>query len=236
MTGSSAIEGTSTVTPVAGMTATTVGRDASSGFTFSDNDGSRDDGGDGADEDGTPGHFPANGANNAPLQPTARHLTETAKSTASDPAPVVDRAHLVQQVSKHIETMRAAARTGEMSLRLNPEHLGSMQLTVVSHGNGVSARIAVETAAAYRACDEAKDQLRAALESRGLEVTSLNISLSQQTSGDASPNRQNQGAEQPFNYNATRRSVRAPDIIASGPDAKPARIQRNGDGRLDYHA
>jgi len=235
--GTSVIEDISTAAHVTGIAGVHVGHGASSGSTFGNGD-NREGAGDEPDSADAPAALPPGGATGTGLQPVARHVSETAQSSniATDLTTVVDRAHLVQQVAKHIETMRASARAGEMTLKLNPEHLGSMQLTVVSHGNGVSARIAVETAAAYRACDEAKDQLRASLESRGLEVTTLDITLNQQSSGEKSFDRQQQAAQHPPSYGVSRQTAHEPELVPAGTVAQPTVMHRNGSGRLDYRA
>ena len=73
--------------------------------------------------------------------------------------------------------MRLANGNGEMRLHLTPGHLGNVQISVASHQDGVVARIAVETAQIQQAMDGAKAHLRAALEARGLQVQSVEVTV-----------------------------------------------------------
>jgi len=105
---------------------------------------------------------------------TAAAVTPTIPQNA---AASVDRAHLVQQLTRHIESVQAANGRGEISLNLTPEHLGALRLTIVRDAGNVSARIVVETAQAHQAVDSAREHLRTALENRGLTLESLDVSL-----------------------------------------------------------
>jgi len=183
--------------------------------------------------------------NSAPSPPDAQAtralVSETtaasSASSASNVSASVERAHLAQQLAKHIDTMRLAnAGHSEMSLDLNQEHLGGLRLTVSSDANGVSARIVVETAQAQQAVDAAKDQLRAALENRGLSLASLDVSLGQSSSGGNSFAREHSSQAETGRQPTWRPDVSStvsPLQAITLPRATPVRASRE---RLDYRA
>ncbi|HZO91292.1 MAG TPA: flagellar hook-length control protein FliK [Chthonomonadaceae bacterium] len=110
----------------------------------------------------------------------ARHLSSRAASASASaglPGLTAERAFIVEQVTRHLETMRMTGGRGEIALRLQPETLGSLHLTISAHADGVVAHIVTETAQAQRALEEARDHLRAALESKGLRLSELEISV-----------------------------------------------------------
>jgi flagellar hook-length control protein FliK len=130
--------------------------------------------------------------------------------------------------------MRVADGRSEMTLRINPEHLGALRLTVTSDQNGVAARIVVETSQAHHAVESARDQLRSALEHRGLSLTSLDVSLHHGGSGDTAFARQQQA-----NGEAVARPGPRP-AAADGRQAEPVAATAlpiaptgNGGRRLD---
>ena len=158
-----------------------------------------------------------------------------APSSASTAGDRVERAHLAQQLAGHIEAMRSApAGRSEMSVSLTPDHLGGLRLTVASDGTGVAARIVVETAQAHQAINSAKSELRAALESRGINLTSLDVSLSQGGGGA------HFGQRQPMPDELNGRIVWTPTLAAvpaDPPIAAPAvAIALFTRERLDYRA
>ncbi len=166
------------------------------------------------------------------LEPAA--AASVAGSTAGA-AP--DHGNLMRQVAGHIDRMHlSAAGHGEMSLSLTPEHLGSLRLTIASDGNGVVARIVVETALARQAIEGAKDQLRAALENRGLNLASLDVSLNQGGAGHNPFARQDppsgETGERREWRPAASRSVPAPPEV-SAPAAAPLKATLHW---LDYRA
>jgi flagellar hook-length control protein FliK len=214
----------------------------SSGASGTESGGSGD--GQSAEEkESRPGRQTQENSAPSPLdaQTTRALVSETtAASSASSASNVnasVERAHLAQQLAKHIDTMRLAnAGHSEMSLDLKQEHLGGLHLTVSSDANGVSARIVVETAQAQQAVDAAKDQLRAALENRGLNLASLDVTLSQGSSGGNSFAREQSSQTETDSPRAWRPDVSStvsPLQAIALPRATPVRASREW---LDYRA
>ncbi len=112
--------------------------------------------------------------------------TVTAQAATSASSSQAERAHVVEQVTRHLESMRLTNGGGEMRLRLNPHNLGSVQVTITTHQDGVIARIAVESAQVQQAMEHAKADLRASLETRGLRVQSVEVTVSPSLQGDNS--------------------------------------------------
>lgn len=93
----------------------------------------------------------------------------------------------VRQVAR---AMLAAVRQGQgdMSLRLLPEALGRVTVRLSLADEGVSALFQPETDSARRLLDASRDQLRAALEARGLRVERIEIDTSRvEPAGTAGP-------------------------------------------------
>ena len=170
------------------------------------------------------------------VSPQSARTTAASASDAPQVGEVVDREHLAQQLAKHVDAMRLAS-TGqsEMSLKVNHEHLGGLHLTITSDGSGVSARIVVETAQAQQAVEGAKDQLRSALEGKGLNLTSLDVSLSQNGGGSSAFARQQSSSSERDGRTAWRQAVVNP--VPQMPSAVSAVVRlRDSRERLDYHA
>lgn len=171
----------------------------------------------------------------------ALHSLGADRAPASATPPVfpastgIDRAHLAQQLSRHIESMRLSSGNGEMTLRLSPEHLGGLHLSIASSANGVAARIVVETTQAQQAVEGARDQLRTALENRGLSLASLDVSLNQGGAGNNAFAERRQFEEvralRPPRAESGGLSPLAPAVVV--PTAVQGSRSR---ARLDYHA
>ena len=175
---------------------------------------------------------------------TTRPLQYVAETKAGNAAPSVsspvERAQLMEQVTRHLETMRFAQGHGELSLRLNPEHLGSVHLTISANADGVTARIVTETTQAQRAMEHSRDQLREALEQRGLRLDTLEVSVGQGAVSDGRTAFAG-NSQMPFErsgYPASTRSTRMPKQVEetvpvqAAPDS--GRIAQTS--RLDYRA
>jgi hypothetical protein len=66
---------------------------------------------------------------------------------------------------------------GKITLRLSPEHLGQVVVSVVSRDGKITARIEPSEASAHRLLVSSADGLRAALEARGLSVERVEVVL-----------------------------------------------------------
>ncbi len=167
-----------------------------------------------------------------------------AQSASSGNSSPIDRAHVVEQVTRHLETMRLTNDSGEMRLRLNPHNLGSVQVTIAAHQDGIVARIAVESAQVQQVMEGAKEHLRAGLEARGLRVQSLEVTVTPNMLGDNSAafsgqrNWQTAGAQDGAAWQSGYGRRTAPQVEAV-PLAAPAALASRAalsDSRLDCRA
>ena len=114
-------------------------------------------------------------------------VTAGTASGSANAGTQLDRAHIVSQVARHLEAMRleGANDRGEVILHLTPDSLGSVHMTISSHPNGVVARIAVESSQVQQVLEGAREHLRGTLESRGLHLGKLEVTVGQQSQPDA---------------------------------------------------
>jgi hypothetical protein len=170
--------------------------------------------------------------------------TEAARPADAAPPPSESRAErvrLAEQVSRHLESLRLVQGRGELTFRLDPDTLGALRLTLSSHADGIHARMITETVQAQHAVEGAKEQLRAALENKGLRLSALEVSVGQGAvpDGHAYSAPQDAPREREF-FRAPARSSRSASAddaflpALSGEDAE--RVARLSDriSRLDY--
>ncbi len=119
--------------------------------------------------------------------PDVGSVTAGTASGSANAGTQLDRAHIVSQVVRHLETMRlqGANDRGEVTLHLTPDRLGSVRMTISAHTDGVTARIAVESSQVQQVLEGAKEHLRGTLESRGLHLGKLEVTVGQQSNPDA---------------------------------------------------
>jgi flagellar hook-length control protein FliK len=151
----------------------------------------------------------------------------------------VDRYGIVEQVARQMETARLASGRGELTLQLQPAHLGSLRVTISSAPDGVSARIVADGRQAQHALESSRDHLQTALAGRGLKLNSLDISLG----GDAASNGRLPFAGSPGAFD---RQTSAYPAAPSGQAAAttddtqqpetPADTNQPALGRIDYRA
>lgn len=102
-------------------------------------------------------------------------------------SPTVARQEVIAQVTRHLESVHLAGLRGGITVQLQPESLGTLQINVTHLGEEIIARITAETASAQQAIESGKEYLRAALEQRGLRLAALDVSVGQQgLPGDSS--------------------------------------------------
>lgn len=87
----------------------------------------------------------------------------------------------------HAQAVRGIAAAvkqggGSITLRLEPEHLGSLRVRVEVKGHKVTAGIEAGTESARRLLEEGRESLRAALEARGLQVERVEVRLNEHLS------------------------------------------------------
>ena len=155
----------------------------------------------------------------------------------ADPLGVLQR---VDQVTRHLENMKFTNGKGEITMQMQPANLGSLRLTVSKTAEGVTAKIVTGSALVQQAMQGAQSHLRAAMESRGLTLDKLQITLDQNSL---------QNGQSPFHgmYDAPREQTSprtsSPSIsygseINAVPDAIDATLAvvSNSTSRLDYRA
>lgn len=106
--------------------------------------------------------------------------TKVARAAAAQPA---ERAPMPQVVRGLALALKQGG--GRVTLRLNPDHLGSVVINVRVEGSKVAARLETSGDAAHRLLRDSLDGLRSALEARGLSVE--RIELAPPPTPDSSP-------------------------------------------------
>lgn len=151
-----------------------------------------------------------------------------ARQVAGAPVPASERAELVSRVAASIEAMHGSGGRQEAVLHLSPPHLGELRVEVTSDRSGLVAQITASTEDARSLLHGARDQLRAVLEQRGINVAGLGVALHQhhQRHAEDAP-RRSSGAP-----------ARVPAMDAAEPAALNATVQVGGlsswrNGRLD---
>jgi hypothetical protein len=114
------------------------------------------------------GHLPASAARGE--QPNAAPKPPAPASGPPPRPPAAFRAQLAQGLS-------SALRRGEgdVTLKLRPETLGELRVRVSVRGSSVDASIRASTIEAHRLLEQSVESLRAALQSRGLQVGRIEL-------------------------------------------------------------
>lgn len=173
--------------------------------------------------------------------PTVTGTTSATPSITSTNTSV-ERTQIVEQVTRHLEAMRMANGRGEITMRLQPEQLGSVRLTISHQPEGVVARIVTETTQAQQAMHEGKEQLRAALEDKGLRLHSLEVSVGQNhlSRGNTAFSEAQSNAQEHAHFGRSYASGAATSDTepeTSEPSLSPTLgRQLNTTSRLDYRA
>ncbi len=107
--------------------------------------------------------------------------SQPAKKSAAD---TVSRVKLIQRVSKAFQHL--GPEGGVIRLRLAPAEMGAVRVEMRIHQRKIQARVVAETEAASAALREHLPDLRARLESLGMQVEKLEI--------ETDPNDQQQGS------------------------------------------
>ena|GEM_PF-2856766 len=88
-----------------------------------------------------------------------------------------DRIQVVDQTMRQLETMRITQGRQEITLHLKPDHLGDVQVTMVSDHHQLDAQIMTTTQHAFDALNDKRDLLVALLENRGYSLQGLDVSM-----------------------------------------------------------
>lgn len=83
--------------------------------------------------------------------------------------------HMAEQMAQHIERMIYDRERDAITVRLDPPELGVIELRVQASGNEVQAWVSAERDLTRQLLQQAQQQLREQLESRGLQLTHFDI-------------------------------------------------------------
>jgi len=107
----------------------------------------------------------------------------------------VDTSNAPQLASRLADTVQAAVRTGDNSIRLvlSPPDLGHLDVRVVERADGVTVTLAAESSDARDLLQQHLPVLRAALEARDVRVDRLDVTQGSSTAGLGAANDQARG-------------------------------------------
>jgi flagellar hook-length control protein FliK len=83
--------------------------------------------------------------------------------------------HAAEQMANHIEQMVYDRERDAITVRLDPPELGVIELRVQTTGNEVQAWVSAERDVTRQLLQQAQQQLREQLESRGLQLTHFDV-------------------------------------------------------------
>lgn len=159
--------------------------------------------------------------------------------TQSQPLTLTEEKAVVKQASKTLQDMIEAHQAKTMTIRMNPEELGSLTIKVRQFGRRVEAEVSASLDSVRQALANQKQELAAAVENRGAQLTNLVIK-SESTSTDSQTNnsfsqngnsgdgRTHQEAQQEANRFARLTAANAPvsETQPEGPQVRTGRTSR----------
>jgi flagellar hook-length control protein FliK len=81
----------------------------------------------------------------------------------------------VHQISNHVNLLSQAKQDGEIKIRLRPDHLGEMQMSVRTQGNAVSIQIKAQDGEAKKIIEESLGSLRDSLSQQNLTLGRVDV-------------------------------------------------------------
>lgn len=104
------------------------------------------------------------------------NITDTFADIITEDISTVKEANIVNQVIDSVKLMASRELTS-MEVMLNPEHLGSVHITVIARNGIVSAQIAAQNEQVKTALENQMVTLREQFESQGLKVDAVEITV-----------------------------------------------------------
>ena len=104
------------------------------------------------------------------------NITDTFADIITEDISTVKEADIVNQVIDSVKLMASRELTS-MEVMLNPEHLGSVHITVTARNGIVSAQIAAQNEQVKTALENQMVTLREQFESQGLKVDAVEITV-----------------------------------------------------------
>jgi flagellar hook-length control protein FliK len=135
----------------------------------------------------------------APLLNGDRGVGDVAKAeSAKAPASPVRAEDVLPQVTKHLDQLKAN-QANAIKLQLYPEHLGKMEIKVVSHQGVISAQLTADSHAVKGMLESQVAQLQRTFAEMGLKVDKVEVTIaSSQMNFDAQGQATQQGDTQQF--------------------------------------
>ena len=103
-------------------------------------------------------------------------LKETAKAEKADAERSIKREEVIKQIINHVELKNFAGKS-ELTIKMNPEFLGSMKMRLMFEGDKVSAEFNTTSAEVRQALEESSEELSNALAENGVKVGKINVKL-----------------------------------------------------------
>jgi flagellar hook-length control protein FliK len=125
--------------------------------------------------------------------PHAVGATSTLASREPTP-PIPEEADIVPQLVRAMRT-HFRAGVGEARIRLNPEHLGEVRLSIRIDGDRVSALLQVERPEVQKAIESQSDSLRTGLAAQGFTLEHLSVNRDEQPRQSANNEPEQRGRE-----------------------------------------
>ncbi|MCS7190507.1 MAG: flagellar hook-length control protein FliK, partial [Fimbriimonadales bacterium] len=112
-------------------------------------------------------------AHSAPLSHGVSHAAQA--HVADAPQRAEPHWHAVEQVAQHIERMVYERERDAITVRLDPPELGVIEVRIQATGSEVQAWVSAERDQTRQLLQQAHQQLREQLESRGLHLTHFDV-------------------------------------------------------------
>jgi hypothetical protein len=126
------------------------------------------------------------------------------------------------------DIVRTAASEGSLRFRLNPEHLGSLEVEVTQGQAGTSVRLTADTEQARSLLADARPQLIAEARAQGVRIAEAHVDLGGQSEG---PGGQSAAQSQAGNGGRSGRDVPAQEYLTSwqpeSVEEEPSRSRRS---------
>ncbi len=110
------------------------------------------------------------------LQSLRADTPKTSQLSGSEP--VSERASIMAQVQRGLASLLRSSN-GDMTLKLTPSHLGSVQINIKRDGDRITLRMTASTAEARDLLNAGGKDLMQALQAKGVKVENLQIDLQQ---------------------------------------------------------
>ncbi|MEM6363302.1 MAG: flagellar hook-length control protein FliK [Planctomycetota bacterium] len=192
---------------------------------------------------------PKTSSNNAPTHPVASSEKQprapgsghqaasngSGKATRSETLTAVQRAKLVQRVSRSFQHLGRDG--GQVRLRLSPEQLGSLQLDVQIQDGVMRGRMIAQSEMAGQVLRENMSELRASLETQGIRLERIDVEVDLRGQSDTSSQWQGDPRSQQDQRQARHQlTLNQPESTRPTSLESPAAVGiRNANTNLDLH-